>query len=216
MQFKLLVFDFDGTIADTLEDSLQVLNQLAEEFRFQPLRPEDVERAKDMTLAQLIRFLRIPKRKIPILLGRGRKLLRERIESAPLCAGMGDTIRRLSEDGWQMGILTSNSAENVEAFLRTHELEYFQFISSVSRLTGKHKFIRAILRTFSLRADQILFIGDETRDVKAARKARVPMAACTWGFNSQSALTRFEPEFLVKEPAELLEVVRAEGLDAPV
>lgn len=216
MQFKLLVFDFDGTIADTLSDSLEIVNQLAVEFGFNQLHDEDLARAKDMTLAQLIRFLRIPKRKVPILLARGRKMLRSRIETTPLCAGMGETLQRLQEEGWPMGVLTSNSRENVEAFCKAHQLNPFYFISSVSRLSGKHKYIRSILRTFSFRSDQILYIGDEARDVKAAKKVRVPMAACTWGYNSEAALKLYKPEFLVNEPAELLEVLQADGLEAPV
>ena len=212
MHFKLVVFDFDGTIADTLQHSHRILNQLAEDYGFNRLEPSELDRAKDMTATQLIRYLRIPKRKIPIILGRGKKMLRQNIAEVPVCQGMDSLIQDLKEKGWRMGILTSNSVENVEAFLRSKGLQHFEFISSVNGISGKHKHMRAICRTFSLRPEDMLYVGDESRDVKAARKVRVPVAACSWGFNSEEALESYKPDFLVKDPQELIEVVYAEGV----
>lgn len=216
MHFKLVVFDFDGTIADTLQHSHRILNQLAQEYGFNRLEESELDRAKGMTATQLIRYLRIPKRKVPIILGRGKKMLRQDITSVQLCKGMDQLIRNLKEKGWRMGILTSNSVENVEAFLAAKDLQHFEFISSVNGLSRKHKYMRAILRTFSLRPEDMLYVGDETRDVKAARKVRIPVAACSWGFNSETALESYKPDFLVKDPQELMEVVYAEGVLPPV
>ncbi len=102
------------------------------------------------------------------------------------------------------GILTSNSVENVELFLKHHGLQdVFSFVSSTSKLTGKAKHLRSICRTFSIEADDIIYIGDEIRDVKAAKKAGVPVAAVGWGFNSPEALVGANPNFLFHEPTEL-------------
>lgn len=208
MGFKLLVFDFDGTLADTLEHGRQILNALSEEYGYLSLRAEDVPRAKDMTLREFIRFLRIPKRKVPALLKRGTQMLRATLEEIRPHAQMDTAIRELVAEGWRLGILTSNSAENVDLFLKRHDMEGFEFISSVSKLTGKHKHMKAILKTFSLRPEEMLYVGDETRDVKSAHKAKVPVAACTWGYNSAAALKVFAPTFLVHHPEELLALVR--------
>ncbi len=216
MQFKLLLFDFDGTIADTLHHAHAILNVLAEEYGFNSLPKSELERAKGMSAGQLIRFLRIPKRKIPILLGKGKKMLRANLNEIPVCNGMDAMLKQLHEEGWRMGILTSNSVENVEAFLKDKDLDYFEFVSSVGGISGKHKYMRAILRTFSLRPESMLYVGDETRDVKASKKVRVPVAACCWGFNNEVALSAFKPEFLVKDPVELIDVVHAEGVEPPV
>ncbi len=214
MALKMLVFDFDGTIADTLDRSRDVLNQLAEEYGFDRLKAEDVGRAKGMTLREFIRFLKIPKRKVPVILARGKKLLRESMAEVKVHTGMDQTLYRLQDEGWRMGILTSNDVKNVEIFLRDKGLEFFEFVSSVSKLSGKHKYLKAILRTFSFRPDEVLYVGDETRDVKAANKVGVPIAACCWGFNNEKALKEFGPTYVVHQPHELMDVIYANTADA--
>jgi len=216
MKFKILVFDFDGTIANTLTHAYGILNQLSFEYGFKPLMEKDLSEAKNMNATQLIRFLKVPKRKIPLILAKGRQMLRHDITRVQLCEGMEQTLNHLNEKGWYMGIITSNSVDNVQLFLSSKNLHCFNFISSVGKLSGKHKHIRAVLRTFSLKPENLLFIGDETRDVKAAKKLNVPVAACTWGFNNEEALMAYKPDFLVKNPAELMEVIHAEGLQTLV
>jgi phosphoglycolate phosphatase len=108
-----------------------------------------------------------------------------------------------------MGILTSNSIENVNLFLETQGLRgSFNFVSSTSKLTGKSKHLRAIRKTFSLRHEEMLYVGDEIRDVKASHKAGIDCAAVTWGFNSRDSLTAAEPKHILDEPVQLLDVRR--------
>ena len=107
-----------------------------------------------------------------------------------------------------MGILSSNIQENIEAFLEVHGMrDQFTFISSIGRLTGKARHLRAIARTFSLKPDEIIYVGDEIRDLRAARKAGVDVIAVTWGLNSHASLSRERPTFLVEKPCELLKVI---------
>lgn len=216
MALKMLIFDFDGTIADTLERGRAVLNQLAAEYKFQPLAREDVERAKGMTLSEFIRFLKVPKRKVPVLLAKGKRLLRQNMDEIQVQKGMDQTLYRLQDEGWHMGILTSNSVENVQIFLDKHALDMFEFVSSVRKLTGKHKYLKAILRTFSLKPEEVLYIGDETRDVRGALKAGVPVVACTWGFNNETSLLREKPTFLIHEPHEIMDLIYNEDELDPV
>ena len=216
MALRMIIFDFDGTIADTMERGRIILNQLAEEYKFQPLAREDVERAKGMTLSEFIRFLKVPKRKVPVLLAKGKRMLRENMEEIQVHKGMDQTLYRLQDEGWKLGILTSNSTENVQIFLDKHALNMFEFVSSVRKLTGKHKHLKAILRTFSMKPEEVLYIGDETRDVRSSLKAGVPVAACTWGFNDEASLLKQRPTFLIHEPHEIMDLVYNEDELDPV
>jgi phosphoglycolate phosphatase len=83
----------------------------------------------------------------------------------------------------------------------------FDFVSSTSRLTGKAKHLKSIRRTFSLRPEQMLYIGDELRDVKAAQEAGVPIATVTWGFNSRESLAAEAPEYVFDRPADFLRLL---------
>jgi phosphoglycolate phosphatase len=126
----------------------------------------------------------------------------------PLIPGIGEILPEMRSRARSFGVLTSNAEENVDLFLKAHGLrQHFDFISSTSRLTGKSGHLRAIRQTFSLRAEEMLYIGDEIRDIKAAKKAGVAMAAVTWGFNSPESLQAEAPEHVIHAPRELLELV---------
>ena len=96
--------------------------------------------------------------------------------------------------------------------VRAHGLrEQFDFISSTSKLTGKSKHLKAIRKTFSLKSEELLYVGDELRDVKASQKANIPIAAVTWGFNSREALAASKPDYLFDTPAEFLSLLGSRG-----
>jgi phosphoglycolate phosphatase len=57
--------------------------------------------------------------------------------------------------------------------------------------------------------NHVLYIGDETRDIEAAHKAGVRVAAVTWGYNNAEMLKRFSPDYLVSRPHELLSLEKA-------
>ncbi|PWU05981.1 MAG: carotenoid oxygenase [Verrucomicrobia bacterium] len=201
---ELLIFDFDGTIADTFQNGLDILNELAPEFGYRPLFGDDVEAARNMTTRQLMRFLGISLSRLPAISFRGVKLLHSRMHRIHPISGIPAVLHKLRESGFSMGILTSNSEENVTAFLRRHHLEIFSFIRSSSRLFGKAHEINTILRSYSLAPQKVIFIGDETRDIEAAHRSKVPIVAVGWGYNTSEALRAQKPQALVEHPSDLL------------
>jgi phosphoglycolate phosphatase-like HAD superfamily hydrolase len=125
-----------------------------------------------------------------------------------MIAGMSEVLVEMRRHVQRFGILTSNATPNVDLFLRAHGLrDQFDFISSTSKLTGKAKHLKAIRKTFSLRTGELLYIGDELRDVKASQKAGIPIAAVTWGFNSREALAAQSPDYLFDHPADFLRLL---------
>lgn len=186
---------------------MDVYNQLAETYSFRQVTAEEIPIIQDFEVKELLKFLGVSKLRLPGLLARGRKELRRDIAKIELNAGLEDILPTLREKCACFGILTSNSTENVEAFLEAKGLrELFTFISSTSKLSGKHKHLRAIEKTFSLERSKMLYVGDETRDVRASQKAGIHVAAATWGFNSATALERQNPTYILQSPSDLLKV----------
>ncbi|MBK1881083.1 HAD-IA family hydrolase [Luteolibacter pohnpeiensis] len=205
MNYQTLIFDFDGTIADTLEESRKIFNEIAPDYGIRQVDREEIDNLRHLSLKELLAHLEIPKRKVPVFIARGTGMMRRNIESLPLIPGIGEVLRELRPQVKGFGILTSNSTPNVELFLESHGLrDLFDFISSTSKLTGKARHLRAIRKTFSLRPEEMLYVGDEIRDIKAARKARISIAAVAWGFNSREALAAEGPELVFSKPQELL------------
>jgi phosphoglycolate phosphatase-like HAD superfamily hydrolase len=208
MKFQTLVFDFDGTIADTLGETRIIFNQIAPDYGIRQVAEHELDGLRHLSLKQLLDHLDIPKRRVPALISRGTSMMRANITQLQLIPGMPETLTELRRHVRSFGILTSNATPNVDLFLRAHGLrDQFDFISSTSKLTGKAKHLRAIRKTFSLGPQDLLYIGDELRDVKASQKAGVPIAAVTWGFNSRESLAASGPDYLFDKPADFLRLL---------
>jgi HAD superfamily hydrolase (TIGR01549 family) len=209
MIHKTLVFDFDGTIADTLGETRRIFNLMAPDYGIRQVAEDELESLRHLSLKELLNHLDIPKRRVPALISRGTGMMRGNITQLQLIAGMAEVLVELRRHADCFGVLTSNATANVDLFLQTHGLrDQFDFISSTSKLTGKAKHLKAIRKTFSLRPEQMLYIGDELRDVKAAQKAGIPIAAVTWGFNSRESLAASEPDYLFDQPTDFLRLLR--------
>ena len=208
MIYRSLVFDFDGTIADTLGETRLIYNQLAPDYGLRQVAEHELDHLRHLSLKQLLSHLDIPKRRVPALISRGTGLMRGNITRLQLIGGMREVLLELRRHVDSFGVLTSNAPANVDLFLENHGLRpQFDFISSTSKLTGKAKHLKAIRKTFSLRPEQMLYIGDELRDVKASQKAGIPVAAVTWGFNSRESLAAEKPDYLIDEPADFLRLL---------
>lgn len=207
MKYRSLVFDFDGTIADTLGETRKIYNQLAPEYGIREVDAHEISELRHLSLKEILGKLQIPKHRLPSIISRGTGMMRKNIDRLELIAGMKETLTELRNQTENFGILTSNATANVDIFLQNHGIrELFDFISSTSKLTGKSRHLRAIRRTFSLEHSEMIYIGDELRDVKAAQKAGIPHAAVSWGFNSRESLAEAKPTYLFDHPKELFQI----------
>ncbi len=208
MIYKTLVFDFDGTIADTLGETRRIFNQIAPDYGIREVAEDELVHLRHLSLKELLDHLSIPKRRVPALIARGTGMMRSNITELKLIAGMPEVLVELRKHVRSFGILTSNATANVDLFLRTHGLrDEFDFISSTSKLTGKSKHLKAIRKTFTMQPDELLYIGDELRDVRASQKAGIPIAAVSWGFNSHESLAAAKPDYLFDRPEDFLRLL---------
>ncbi|NWK55566.1 HAD hydrolase-like protein [Verrucomicrobiaceae bacterium N1E253] len=204
MKHNALIFDFDGTIADTLMEGVGIYNTMAEEYGLLKVEPADLPELRNLSAAGLFRHLGISAHRVPKLLYRGTRMLRGRIANLPLIQGMAETLPKLRSRVSHFGILTSNSVDNVGLFLQSHRLDpLFTFVSSTSKLSGKSKHLKSIRKSYNMDRSKMLYIGDEIRDIRAAKKAGVAVAAVAWGFNSKPALEAEQPDYLLSHPDEL-------------
>lgn len=214
-KIQCLLFDFDGTLADTLEASLRIYNRLSPVYGYRAIVQEDLPGLRQMTLAEFLRFTEVPRLRIPRILNEGKRIMSNFIGSIRPVEGVREVLPILRSQFPVMGVVTSNDKSNVEAFLKANGMEYFDFISSVPKLSGKAKHIRAAMRLFSCNERQVIYIGDETRDIKAARRAGVVCAAVSWGFNAPQALRERDPDILIEHPADLLKIHELLGMSQP-
>lgn len=208
MQKKVLIFDFDGTLADTLEVIVKITNDLAEEFGYPPSNQEDLAKIRHLGAWQVIQRSGVSVFKLPLLIRELQKRLAQEIEYINLFPGMQETLEDLKSSGHILGVVTSNSGENVNKFLVAHQMqEIFDFVASSTTLFGKHRTLKKIIDKHHLDLKNTMYIGDETRDIEAAHKIGLEVIAVSWGFNSVEVLETHAPEYLIHSPLDLIKII---------
>ncbi len=102
----VLIFDFDGTIADTFHYLLRIGNRLSEEFDFNKIKPDEVNEMKDKSVRETIQHLNIPLLKVPMIVARAKKELHKEIASVEPIEGLKEILLQLKSLGHKMGIKT--------------------------------------------------------------------------------------------------------------
>lgn len=207
-KYKSILFDFDGTIADTLEQARLVLNQLRDDYKFRFIEAEELPRLRELTVSELLKEIGISKFHVPMILAKGRKILKSRIDQIPLIPGMKEAIIKLRAEADTLAILTSNSSENVELFLAANGLSgIFDYIHTSSKLSGKSKHLTKLMKACGSDNTDSIYIGDEVRDIEACQKIGLPIISVTWGFNASSVLAKQSPDYQVDTVDELLDIL---------
>lgn len=205
----LLIFDFDGTLANTLETGIEIFNELAESYNLKKVTADEARELRKLNTRALLDQLGISRLMAVKLAAHIRKVLHERMEDVELFAGIREAVMGLHEDGFQMGILSSNSADNVRTFLsRCELLSCFSFIEAGVSLFGKPQRILNVMKKEKADPNRVIYVGDETRDMEAARKSKVSGLAVCWGANEREAMETEGPAYCIDEPAELIRVAR--------
>lgn len=203
----IAVFDFDGTICDDLIPSIEVLNSLAETYSFNKIDLNQVSEVRHLTARQMMGLLGISPFRVPFLLRHGRLALHQEVPRLKPIEGIREILLAIRARCKYMGILTSNSKNNVSLFLKHNGIEGFDFIHTGSSLFGKGRVLKNLLNKHALDPKRVRYIGDEVRDIEAAREAGVRCISVSWGFNSRELLSRHRPDNLIDHPEELIEAV---------
>lgn len=207
MKNKIVIFDFDGTIADSFYEVVETFNRLAREYNLCEVKTEDIPKLRKMTSYEIIKKFKFPKWRLPFLLKKGKTIFSDRISSIKIFDGMDEVLAKLKSEGCVLGILSSNSEKNIREFLNRNGIDVFDFIFTENSLFGKDKIIKKIIKKYNFDPQEIVYIGDETRDVEAAKKCGLISVAVTWGFNDREVLEKLKPDYLVDKPEELLSIL---------
>ncbi|STX55627.1 HAD-superfamily hydrolase [Legionella beliardensis] len=214
MTNKLLnvIFDFDGTLADSFFASVQKFLPLAEKFNLRKLNQHEIEQLRELPSKEIIKYLKIPFYKIPSVLRHARECLRNEIPSLSTFMNMPEVLEELHQD-CSLGIVTSNSSENVALWLEHHKIAHlFDFIYAESGYFGKKNILKKLIKSHRMEPLQTFYVGDETRDIDAARKCNINSIAVSWGFNSEATLIRSRPDYITRTPEDILTIIKPHAL----
>lgn len=210
-RYRVVIFDFDGTLADSGDWFLGLAGHLAERYKFRKVSPDEVEQLRGQSSRSVIKYLGIPRWKIPAIARYLHQLLAQQTDRIALFDGVPEMIHRLHEAGVRLALVTSNAEANARAILGPEIAARFDQFECGASLFGKARLYRRVLKRARVKGAEAICIGDETRDMVSARKAGVPGGAVLWGYANHEALAATEPAQFFTTPAEVLAHVLGEA-----
>ena len=211
MTYKMLIFDFDGTLANSFPWVLNILDELAEKFNAIPLDLTRLEELKEYPPRKIMKMHNIPTWKLPAILKFTRSRMRTNGESIHPFEGVSTLLKKIHEQDVQMALVTSNTCETARRVLGDELYDLFHLFEDRVSLFGKPAALKRIVRKSGLDKSQMLAIGDEIRDIEAAKKVNIPFGAVSWGFTSLEALTSRNPEHIFTDMDQIVDLLRGDA-----
>ncbi|HNX37834.1 MAG TPA: HAD-IA family hydrolase [Candidatus Cloacimonadota bacterium] len=198
-----LLFDFDGTIANSIDLIYGIMNKFAPDYGMEPVSREDFEVIRSMDPRTALSLFKIPFYRIPFIISRVLKEYKHSVDLLHPYPGIPEMLSDLAGSGIRMALLSSNHQANVMRFLVRHKLNGFEWVEGTSGVMRKHNRINKMLRRHRIDSSSVIYVGDESRDIQAAKLCGIRVISVTWGFHTQSLLQRFKPDFIVNSPQEI-------------
>ncbi|MDB5181462.1 MAG: carotenoid oxygenase [Candidatus Saccharibacteria bacterium] len=201
-----IIFDFDGTIADSFDYVASFLERHVR--RGHPLTEEEKQKLRGMTMQQMATHLGSPWWYLPVLFVVGRRAMGKAIYNVPIFDGMGKVVEQLHAEGHELMIVSSNNNRNIKKSLKQHHLyKYFTDVYGNAGFFGKKRAIRRVLWRNSLKTKEAVYIGDEVRDVVASKAADVRVIAVCWGFDQKDILQSHNPTAIADKPQDIIRIL---------
>jgi phosphoglycolate phosphatase len=207
MRYKLAIFDFDGTLADSSGWFLEILNYVAAHYRFRQVSRSEIDELRGKTSREIVRQMRIPFWKMPFIARHMRGLARDAGDRISLFPGIEKALTDLSTAGLKIGVVSSNAEDTIRRTLGGRLAASIDHYECGASMFGKARLVRRLLARAGLDSREAILIGDETRDIEAARQAGVAAGAVCWGYINADALRAQGPVAVftsVEEMADFL------------
>ncbi|MDY0152009.1 MAG: HAD-IA family hydrolase, partial [Candidatus Cloacimonas sp.] len=186
---------------------LQIANQVAPKFGLSQFTQDDFNHFRTLPIHKIMKELHFPLYKVPHAISLALMEYRHLVNVLEPCAGICPMLKALCDLQVPMAMLSSNTNENLQLFLQRLQIDAFLWVEGTSGILKKSHRIKQQLNKHKLDPKQVIYVGDETRDIDAARKCGMRVIAVTWGFHNTELLSSHEPDYLVNSPAEIVKIV---------
>lgn len=203
MDYQLIIFDFDGTLADSFRWAAGLVNQFADQYGFRRIEAHEQETLRSLDAKTLIQHLGVPAWKIPIMAAHVRKLMGEQIDQIPLFPGIADQLRCLAASGATLAVVSSNAEQNIRRVLGADNAALFAYYDCGAGIFGKASKLKNVLHKSGVMPDKAILVGDELRDFHAAEQVKIAYGAVAWGYTKYEALLAVAPALVFERVEEL-------------
>ena len=213
MSARAVLFDFDGTLADSAPDLADALNRLLAQHGHEPL---PLERARPFAsagargLIQAGFGVKPGDAEYAALRESFLELYAERTcVKTRLFPGIAELLRELKHRGLAWGVVTNKATRFTEAALLALNLQpdCVACGDTTPHLKPHPASLLHAAEQLKLAPDACVYLGDDPRDMKAARAAGMRPIAVDWGYHhpESGAPGTWDADALIENPQQLLE-----------
>jgi phosphoglycolate phosphatase len=204
IRYRLAIFDFDGTLADSLPWFRSSFHDMIARFNLTPVPAEEMEGLRGMSAREIMARLNVSKWQLPAIVSEMRKRKLAAASEISLFKGVPTMLTDLQHLGIKTAIVSSDSEASVRQVLGPATSLITRFDCGAA-LFGKHWRFRRVARRLGVKPSDTICIGDEIRDIEAARAAGMDSGAVAWGYALPSALQAAGPTHLFNSIEEMMQ-----------
>lgn len=211
---KLLIFDWDGTLCDSLERIASCMRAAAGDCGL-PL-PENGA-VRDIVGLGLVEAFEVL---FPVIEPAQVEMMRDAYsqhfieqdaQPSPFYAGVEETLLRLREQGYWLAVATGKSRRGLDRVLAARGLTDFFHASRCADETASKPhplMLEELLAEFAVSGGQALMVGDTEFDMEMAVRAGVPRIAVSYGAHAADRLSRYQPLACIDEFTEIEKIIK--------
>ncbi|MEH6942562.1 HAD-IA family hydrolase [Bacillus sp. JJ722] len=192
---QYVIFDFDGTLADSQKVAVQTINRLADQHGFPQIEPEYFSHEMKMNAAS---------ENFSLIANEFYSLYKESLNQIQLFDGIKDVLLQLHEQGFGIAVISSNEESNIRSYFATQGLEFITDIYTSSDLFGKDEMLNQFCKKYNARKKDLLYVGDEVRDIQACHRCGIPVVWVPWGYENEEHIHSESPTYKAKTPVDIL------------
>ena len=207
MKYKLIIFDFDGTLANSFPWFVKMMDVVTDKFNLTKIDKDNLSELRKLDSLSFLKHLKIPLYKLPKISTFMRNMMSEHIDEIEVFDGIENMFYKLKEIGYKIAIVSTNSKANICEVLGDELIKLNDYFVGGVSVFGKESKLKKVLKMSGISKEDAIYIGDELRDIQASKKVGMPCGAVAWGVNDADALAALSPDELFYEVEQILQRV---------
>lgn len=212
-RFDLIIFDWDGTLIDTIDWIVSCLQNAAVQCRFKVPDPQAAKDVIGLSIDNATRHLfpdATDEDRKRFITHYSRAFFSKRLSRADLFDGVFEMLNRLKENDYRLAVATGKGRKGLQEALRQTETEHLFDITRCADETASKPdpfMLREIIGYLDIPSERALMVGDSIHDLQMARNAGVASVAVACGAHGQELLKQHNPLSCLTRTSQLLEFI---------